>query len=228
MFGLDLNQLIRSGGILLVAGIIFAESGLLIGFFLPGDTLLFTAGFFASQGQLPVGWLVLAVVAAAIAGDSVGYSIGRRAGPKVFRKQNGLFFRQEYITRAEVFYEKHGGKTIILARFIPIIRTFAPLVAGVGKMRYRRFLAFNIVGAAVWGGGVVLLGFWLGSRIPNIDHYLLPAVLLATVFTFSPMIIHLARDKELRTQLWQKIRRQPPAVSSKTSTTVKSKSSKSE
>lgn len=207
--GIEPTQLIQGASaltaLLIIGGIVFAESGLLIGFFLPGDTLLFTAGFFAAQGHLPLGWLIVVVVACAIAGDSVGYSIGRRTGPRIFRKQDGLFFRQEYVAKAESFYEEHGGKTIILARFLPIIRTFAPLVAGVGKMKYRRFLAFNVVGAVIWGAGVVLLGHWLGSKIPNIDKYLLPAVLLATLFTFSPMILHLAKDKKLRHGIWLKM-----------------------
>ncbi len=209
MFGIDPKHLIESVGVLtgllLIGGMVFAESGLLIGFFLPGDTLLFTAGFFAAQGRLPLGWLVVVVIVAAIAGDSVGYMIGRRTGHKIFRKADGLFFRQEYITKAESFYNDHGGKTIILARFLPIIRTFAPLVAGVGKMPYKRFLTFNVIGATVWGGGVILLGHWLGSKIPNIDHYLLPMVLLATVFTFSPVILHIVKDKKLRTDLFNKL-----------------------
>ncbi|MEO8784989.1 MAG: VTT domain-containing protein [Candidatus Saccharimonadales bacterium] len=213
MLGININQFLQSAGVitglLLIGGIVFAESGLLIGFFLPGDTLLFTAGFFAAQGKLPLGWLILVVVLAAVIGDSVGYKIGRRTGHRIFRKKDGLLFRQEYIAKAEAFYEVHGGKTIILARFIPVIRTFAPLIAGVGKMPYRRFLSFNIVGAAIWGASVVLLGHWLGSRIPNIDHYLLPAVLLATVFTFSPMLLHIVHDVELRRKLIGKLKRSP-------------------
>lgn len=211
MFGINPEHLLQSAGVLtgllLIGGMVFAESGLLIGFFLPGDTLLFTAGFFAAQGKLPLGWLLLVVIVCAIVGDSVGYMIGRRTGHKIFRKEDGLFFRQEYIAKAELFYEKHGGKTIILARFLPIIRTFAPLVAGVGNMQYKRFLSFNIIGATVWGGGVILLGHWLGSKIPNIDHYLLPIVLLASLFTFSPVIIHIVKDKKLRKDLWLKITR---------------------
>jgi membrane-associated protein len=207
MLGINVNSLIRSGGLLMIGAIVFAESGLLIGFFLPGDTLLFTAGFFAAQGQLPLGWLMLVVIIAAITGDSVGYTIGRRTGHKIFSKKDGLFFRQDYIIKAEAFYNDHGGKTIILARFIPIIRTFAPLVAGVGKMPYRRCLSFYIVGATIWGGGVVLLGHWLGSKIPNIDHYLLPMVFLAMLFTFSPVILHILRDKKLRQDLLKKITR---------------------
>jgi membrane-associated protein len=205
MINLDVQKVIEGGGILAVGAMIFAESGLLVGFFLPGDTLLFTAGFFAAQGKLSLGWLILTVIIAAIAGDSVGYSIGRRAGHRIFTKKDGLFFRQEYIQRAEQFYQAHGGKTIIMARFVPVVRTFAPLVAGVGKMSYKRFLSFNIFGGIFWGAGVILLGHWLGSKIPNIDKYLLPAVLLASFFTFSPMILHIVRDKNLRQQLFKKM-----------------------
>ncbi|MEI7682721.1 MAG: VTT domain-containing protein [Candidatus Saccharibacteria bacterium] len=211
MFGINPEHLLQSAGVLtgllLIGGMVFAESGLLIGFFLPGDTLLFTAGFFAAQGKLPLGWVLLVVIVAAIAGDSVGYAIGRRTGHRIFSKKDGLFFRQEYVVKAEAFYQNHGGKTIILARFIPIIRTFAPLVAGVGKMHYKRFLSFNIVGATLWGAGVVMLGHWLGSKIPNIDKYLLPIVLLAMLFTFSPVILHIIKDKKLRQDLWKKVTR---------------------
>lgn len=206
MLSMNVEKIVQSGGILAVGAMVFAESGLLIGFFLPGDTLLFTAGFFAAQGKLPLEWLLVVVITAAIAGDSVGYSIGRRTGHRIFRKEDGLLFRREYIARAEKFYHTHGGKTIILARFVPIVRTFAPIIAGVGSMTYKRFLSFNIIGATIWGGGVIWLGAWLGSNIPNIDRFLLPAVLLATFFTFSPMILHLIKDKRLRLGLITSLR----------------------
>ncbi len=188
------QQLIESGGLLLVTAIIFAESGLLLGFFLPGDTLLFSAGFFASQGRLPLLWLLALVVIAAVAGYYVGYRIGRRFGPKLFSKPDGILFRQEYLKRSEAFYTKHGGKTIFLSRFVPIVRTFAPVVAGMGKMDQRRFNQFNILGAIVWGGGVTLLGHWLGSRIPNVDHYILPVILAAMIISFGPTLYHLAKS----------------------------------
>jgi membrane-associated protein len=203
----DVTHLIESGGLLLVGLIIFAESGLLIGFFLPGDTLLFTAGFFAGQDKLQLGWLILVVVVAAVIGDNVGYTIGKRTGHKIFHKKDGILFRQDYIEQAEEFYKKHGGKTIILARFVPIVRTFAPLVAGVGKMPHRRFFVFNIIGAVLWGVGVIMLGVWLGSKIPNIDHYLLPIILIAMLFSFSPTLYHIAKDKEARQKLWRKLTR---------------------
>ncbi|HUP26238.1 MAG TPA: VTT domain-containing protein [Candidatus Limnocylindrales bacterium] len=203
----EVTNLIESGGLLLIAAIIFAESGLLAGFFLPGDTLLFTAGFFAAQGKLPLPSLLLLVVVAAIAGYEVGYHIGQKFGKRLFRKKDGLLFRQEYLEKSEVFYEKHGGKTVMLSRFVPVVRTFAPIIAGIGNMPRLRFRVFNAAGALVWGGGIVLLGYWLGSKIPDIDKYLLPIVGIAMVFTFSPMVLHLVTDKELRHRLRQRIRR---------------------
>lgn len=191
----DVEHIIQSGGLLVIGLIVFAESGLLIGFFLPGDTLLFAAGFFAAQGKLNLFSLLAVLIVAAIVGDNVGYTIGKHSGKRLFKKKDGLFFRHEYIERAEQFYEKHGGKTIILARFVPIVRTFAPMVAGMGNMNRRRFMLFNIVGAFLWSVSITLLGYWLGSKIPNIDKYILPVILLATIFTFSPPLIHVWRDR---------------------------------
>lgn len=199
--GLDPTNIIQAGGILLVALIVFAESGLLIGFFLPGDTLLFTAGFFASQGQLSIGWLIFAIVLAAIIGDNVGYTIGRKTGHKIFKKEDGIFFRQEYIEKAEEFYEKHGGKTITIARFVPVVRTFAPVVAGVGKMDRKKFMLYNIAGALIWGVSITLLGYYLGSKIPHIDRYIIPVVLLATFLTFAPPLVHALKDPLTRKKL---------------------------
>lgn len=203
----DVATLIESGGLLLVTAIIFAESGLLIGFFLPGDTLLFTAGFFAAQGKLSLTWLLILVFIAAVAGYESGYYIGRRFGKRLFRKKDGLIFRQEYLQRSEVFYEKHGGKTIMFSRFVPIVRTFAPIVAGIGNMPQKRFSLFNVLGGAFWTIGVTLLGYWLGSKIPNIDHYLLPIILFAMAISFGPTLYHLVRDEKLRQKLKAKFRR---------------------
>ena len=189
----NVNHLVESGGLLLIAAIIFAETGLLVGFFLPGDTLLLTAGVFAAQGKLPLFWAIVLVVLASIAGNAVGYKIGQHGGKHIFTKSNGFLFRKEYVERAETFYEKHGGKTILFARFIPIVRTFASVVAGIGKMNFNVFMGYNILGGILWGAGVVLLGFWFGSRIPNIDHYLLPVILLAVLFSFAPMFYHLGK-----------------------------------
>ncbi|MBI3624348.1 VTT domain-containing protein [Candidatus Saccharibacteria bacterium] len=205
---LNVNHIIESGGILLVALIVFAESGMLVGFFLPGDTLLFPAGFFAAQGKLPIVPLILAIIIAAMIGDNLGYTIGHKTGKRIFRKQDGLLFRVEYLKRAEVFYEKHGGKTILLARFLPIVRTFAPVVAGVGNMPRRRFVFFDMVGCILWGAGVTLAGYFLGSRIPNVEHYILPAIVTATVLTFGPTIYRLASDKQIHARLVKFWRRQ--------------------
>jgi membrane-associated protein len=195
--------------LLIVGGIVFAESGLLIGFFLPGDTLLFTVGFFAAQGHIPLALAMLVIFVAAVVGDNVGYTIGRRLGPRLFKKKDGLVFRQDYIQRAEKFYEKHGGKTIILARFVPVVRTFAPMVAGVGKMPRQRFVFFNIVGGAIWTGLVVMLGFWLGSLVdPHVvEKFLLLAIALAMLITIGPTILHLARDKRLRQFIVRRFKR---------------------
>ncbi len=191
---LNVSNIIQSGGLLLIGGMIFAETGLLVGFFLPGDTLLFTAGFFVAQGKLPLLGLIVVTIFAAIIGNEVGYEIGSRGGKRVFRKKEGLFFREEYVQKAEVFYKEHGGKTIIFARFVPIIRTLSAVVAGVGNMPRQKFFAYNVIGAMLWCTTVTLLGYWLGQRIPNIDHYLLPVILLATIVTFSPTIYHLAKS----------------------------------
>lgn len=204
---LDVAHLIENGGLLLIGAIIFAESGLLVGFFLPGDTLLFTAGFFAAQGKIPLLWLLLVVILTAIAGYEAGYRIGKKFGKRLFNKKDGLLFRQEYLEKSEIFYEKHGGKTVMLSRFVPVVRTFAPIVAGIGNMEKTRFTIFNIGGAVVWGGSIVLLGNWLGSKVPNIDKYLLPVVGLAMLFTFSPMIWHIVKEKETRQQLIAKARK---------------------
>lgn len=206
-FGVNVEHLIQSGGILLIAAIIFAESGLLVGFFLPGDTLLFTAGFFAAQDKLPLGWLLFAVTLAAVLGDNVGYSFGRRLGPRVFKKEDGVIFRKEYLIRAEKFYEAHGGKTIILARFIPIVRTFAPIVAGAAKMTRRKFFSYNIIGGVSWGVGVTLLGVWLGSRISNIDKYLFPIMILAVTLSSGPAIWHVLKDPVARQRMAVKFNR---------------------
>lgn len=201
------ERIIQGGGIALIGAIVFAESGLAIGFFLPGDTLLFAAGFFSAQGQLPeLGWVISVIVIAAIAGDNVGYTIGRRFGPRLFKKKDGIFFKREYLVRAEEFYEKHGGKTIILARFVPVVRTFAPMVAGAGSMQRKRFFAFNVIGALIWGIGVTTAGYFLGSKIPNIDAIILPVVLSVMVLTFTPTAYHILKEPEAREIIVRKIK----------------------
>ncbi|MDO8591086.1 MAG: VTT domain-containing protein [bacterium] len=187
--------LIKTLGAFGVIAIIFAESGLFFGFFLPGDSLLFTAGLVASQGYLNIWVLLVGTAVAAIAGDSVGYAFGRKVGPKLFSQEDSRFFKKAYIERTRIFYERHGKKTIILARFIPIVRTFAPILAGVGEMRYKTFLTYNIVGGLGWSFGLLLLGFSLGKLVPNIDHYILPIVLLIILLSVSPGILDFLRSR---------------------------------
>lgn len=182
-------------------GIIFAESGLLIGFFLPGDSLLFTAGFLASQGFLNIWVLVFGFFVAAIVGDSVGYTFGHKFGKKLFNREDSFFFHKNNLLKAKAFYDKHGKKTIILARFIPIIRTFAPIVAGMTDMHYQTFLVYNIVGGILWAIGVTLLGYFLGGLIPNIDKYLVPIVGAIVLLSLLPTFYHVWKDPENRRKI---------------------------
>ena len=202
----DLPTFIKAAGYIGIAAIVFAESGLLVGFFLPGDSLLFTAGFLASQGYLNIAALMVIAFIAAVIGDSVGYAFGKKLGPKIFKKQDSLLFNKEYIERSQAFYERKGGKALILARFIPVVRTFAPILAGVGTMRYRTFLLFNIAGGFLWAFGVSLAGYYLGKSIPNVDHYILPIVGLIIVVSILPTVIHLLKDKKQREQLLKSIK----------------------
>jgi membrane-associated protein len=201
MFGFDLIELIKAAGYIGLFGIVFAESGLLIGFFLPGDSLLFTAGFLASQNLLNIWALVPLMFIAAVLGDSVGYSFGVRVGPRIFKKEDSLLFNKEHLRRANNFFLKHGGKTIILARFMPVVRTFAPILAGVGTMKYRTFLFYNIIGGFLWAVGLTLLGYFLGRLIPNVDKYLLPIIALIILLSVAPSVIHVLRSKHDRKQI---------------------------
>lgn len=192
---LDPMFLVKTAGLAGVIAVVFAESGLFFGFFFPGDSLLFTAGLLASQGLLPIGWLLIGTAAAAILGDSVGYWFGKKAGPAIFSREDSFFFHKKHVERAQKFYELHGKKTIILARFIPIVRTFAPILAGVGKMDYRTFLSYNIIGGLAWSLGLTSLGYFLGALIPSIDRYLLPIVLLIIAISFVPIIHEYLRSR---------------------------------
>lgn len=194
----DIDSLLRTVGYAGIFGIIFAESGLLVGFFLPGDSLLFTAGFLASQGVFNIVILCVITFLAAIIGDSVGYHFGKRVGPRAFKKEDSLVFNKENIEKSQKFFAKHGGKSIILARFIPFGRTFVPVIAGIGKMDYKRFLVFNLVGGLIWAVGVTVLGYFLGTVIPDVDKYLLPITALIILVTILPGLWHLLRDQEKR------------------------------
>ena len=183
------DQLIRWGGYTVLAAIIFAETGLLAGFFLPGDSLLVTAGLLAAgDGPLNVWALILLLSAAAIAGDSTGYAIGYHLGPRIFRRDHSRWFQKAHVLRTQRFYEKHGAKTIVLARFMPIIRTFAPTVAGVGKMRYRSFLLWNVAGGAGWVSSMTLAGYWLGRSIPHLERQLHWIILVVVLLSIMPIL----------------------------------------
>ncbi len=174
-----------------VIAIIFLETGFFFGFFFPGDSLLFTAGFLASKGILPLPVLIVGTFLAAVIGDSVGYYFGKKIGPSIFSRENSLFFNKENVAKAQHFYEEHGKKTIILARFIPIVRTFAPIVAGIGKMKYKTFFTYNIFGALIWAVGLVFLGYFFGSLIPNAEKYVLLTVLAIICISAFPALIQI-------------------------------------
>ena len=166
----DVEGIIRWGGPLLVCGIVFIETGFFVGFFLPGDSLLVTAGVFAAAGTVPLRWLLAPVILCAIAGDQIGYWIGRTAGSALYHRENSFFFRKQHLERAHEFYQKYGGKTVILARFVPIVRTFCPPVAGAAGMPYTRYLVYDVFGGVLWVCTTILGGFFLGRTIPNIGE----------------------------------------------------------
>lgn len=202
----DLQEIIQAIGLIGVFAIVFAESGLLIGFFLPGDSLLFTAGFLASAGFFNIHVLVLGCFIAAVTGDSVGYYIGHKWGRRLFHKHDSILFHKDHLMRAEKFYEKHGGKTIILARFMPMIRTFAPVVAGIGRMNYPTFLSYNLIGGFLWAVVLPYLGYFLGKSIPDIDKVLLPIIGLIILISIAPGIYQILKTKEQRQQVFAFIR----------------------
>ncbi|CAN5524972.1 VTT domain-containing protein [soil metagenome] len=194
MPGVDLEHLIRTVGYVGMFCIIFAETGLLIGFFPPGDSLLFTAGFLASQDYLNIWILVPVCFIAAIVGDAVGYQIGNRFGRQLFSREESRFFKPKYLLQAQAFFDLHGGKAIILGRFMPIVRTFVPVIAGAATMKYRQFAIFNIAGGALWAIGVTVAGYFLGKTIPSVDKYLLPIIVLILVVSLAPSAIHVWRE----------------------------------
>ncbi len=203
---MDLPTLIRTVGYIGLFAITCAESGLFVGFFLPGDSLLFTAGFLASQGFLDLTTLCIVVFLGAVTGDTIGYSFGRYVGPKIFTRENSLFFHKDHIARTQAYYEKYGGLTIVIARFLAIVRTFAPILAGVGNMRYRTFVFYNITGGLLWTGILVGLGYTVGNVIPDADKYLLPIILLIILLSVSPILYNFIKHKEMRDRLIEFIR----------------------
>lgn len=192
----DIPTLVRTVGLIGIFLIVFAESGLLMGFFLPGDSLLFTAGFLAVNniGGLEIKALLIIVFIAAVLGDNTGYAFGKKLGPKIFIREKSLLFKREYITKAQDFYHKYGALTLVVARFTPIVRTLAPIMAGVAKMNYRVFFIYNVIGGALWSSSVLLAGYYLGKVIPNVDHYLLPIIGIIVLASIAAPLYHLIKS----------------------------------
>ena len=190
----DINTIITVTGVVGVTAIVFAESGLFFGFFLPGDSLLFTAGFLASQGVIPIIPLVLCAIVAAIAGDSVGYWFGRKVGPMIFTRPDSRWFSQKRLADAHVFFEKHGPKSLILARFIPAVRTFTPILAGVGRMHYGKFFVYNCIGGFLWAGALPFAGYFLGATVPGADRYVTFIVGAIIILSVLPIVVPLTRE----------------------------------
>jgi membrane-associated protein len=194
----SLDDLIRWGGYVVLFAIVFTETGLLIGFFLPGDSLLITAGLVAAAGGLNIWWLNVILIVAAVTGDSVGYAIGVRLGPRLFTRPKSLLFNPRHLERTRAFYARHGSKTIVIARFVPIVRTFAPVVAGVGQMEYRRFVFYNVAGGVGWVTSMTWAGYALGRAIPNVADYVHVVVVVVVVLSVIPIVVELIRERRRR------------------------------
>lgn len=205
----NLEHFIKTGGLLIIGATVFAETGLLVGFFLPGDTLLFAAGFIAASGALNIVATIMIIIVAGIMGNAVAYEIGRRGGKYVFKKEDSIFFNKKYIERSEHFFSVHGGKTIMFARFIPIVRTLAPMLAGTAKMDYKRFTLYNVLGAVIWSTTITLVGYWAGKVLGqyiDIDAYILPVIVLAAILTFGVSFGRAMHEPETRALLKKKIK----------------------
>lgn len=198
---IDIPSLVKTAGYVGVFSIVFAETGLLVGFFLPGDSLLFTAGILASQGYLNIAWLCVGLFIVTLLGDNTGYAIGRHAGPKLFKRPKSLLFNPEHLERSHTFYEKYGGQAVIIARFVPVIRTFSPVVAGLAKLRYVRFLLYSVIGALLWSVGLTLLGYGLGQTVPHIERYIVPGIIFIILLSISPGIYHVLKNKQNRDRI---------------------------
>jgi len=194
LFGGDLGELIKTLGYIGLFFVIFAESGLFFGFFFPGDSVLFTAGFLASQGWFNIWVLVPLMIIAAIGGDSAGFYTGEKFGGWLLKRKSSLLFSKENLKKAQEFFDKSGGKALILARFMPAVRTFVPIAAGMAGMHYKRFISYNVFGGLLWGAGMTLGGYFLGQLIPNVDHYLLPIVFVIIILSVLPGVIHMRGD----------------------------------
>ena len=187
----------QAGGYVGLTAIIFSETGLLVGFFLPGDSLLVTAGLLASQSQFGLNMWLLGVLltVAAIAGNSLGYAIGRYTGPRLFTRDDSLLFKKKHLYRAQAFYERHGGKTLIIARFMPIVRTFVPVVAGLGAMKFRSYTAYNVLGGVLWIWSMLFIGYFLGRMVPGIENHITKVILVVIFVSLLPGLISWARER---------------------------------
>jgi membrane-associated protein len=203
----DVTHIIQTGGLLLIGAMVFAESGMMVGLFLPGDTLLLSAGVLAATGQLSIVSVTIVITLAAIAGDNVGFQIGKSLGPRLFRKRDGIIFRKEYIDRAEKFYEKYGARAMLVEHFIPIIRSFAPVTAGAGNMDRRLFILCNSIGDIAWATSFTLFGYFVASKIPHIEKYIEPAVLGVILIFTVPALYHVLRDPRIRAAIVAKFKR---------------------
>jgi membrane-associated protein len=200
-------HIIQAGGLLLVAAIIFSESGMMVGFFFPGDTLLLSAGVLAASGKLSLIPVIIVVALAAIAGDNTGYQIGRQFGRRLFDKPDGAVFRHEHIVRAEAFYRKYGSKTMLLAHFIPVVRSFVPVTAGAGEMKLSTFILFDAIGDTAWAILITCLGYFVGSKVPGLNNYIDPVLLLVVIIFLAPTIYHVAKDGRVRKAIIRRFRK---------------------
>ncbi len=194
---LDPVAILTAGGFFALLAIVFMESGLLIGLFLPGDSLLFAAGLLAAHGTFDITLTILGVILAAILGDNAGYWFGKNVGSRVFVRPTSHLFKKEHVIKAERFYERYGARAIVLARFVPIVRTLAPILAGIAKMEYEKFLAYNAIGAILWATSMISLGYYLGKFVPEIVQYILPVSVIIIVISFFPLILNVIRGKRL-------------------------------
>ena len=194
---MDVQAIIQWGGIFMICVIVFVETGLFVGFFLPGDSLLVTAGIFAASGHLNLTWLLVLASLCAVVGDQVGYLIGRSAGHALYKRDDSLFFKKKHLQKAHEFYEKYGGKTIVIARFVPIVRTFAPAVAGAAEMNYRRFVSFNVFGGVLWVCATVLLGYFMGRMIgaERVNNHIHIVIIVVVFLSILPGIIEYLRAR---------------------------------
>lgn len=203
----DVTHIIQAGGLLLIAAIIFAESGMMVGFFFPGDTLLFSAGILAASGKLSITSVIIVIALAAILGDNAGYQIGKSLGRRLFRKPDGVIFRKAYIERAEKFYEVYGSKTMLLAHFVPVVRSFVPVTAGAGNMNRKLFILFDAIGDIAWTLVITLMGFYAGKKIPGVEKLVEPVLILIIIVFLAPTLYHVLKDPKIRAVIAGKLRR---------------------